>query len=114
MHSGQVSLILEVANDNPGMLRKGAADIFSFANDYFGPHARRFSKAASEGIISDVSFPTILMDILQLSASSVFIIPRFAKVLDLKENEVEALYANRRAEAVELILRRLVPMETNK
>lgn len=108
-HSGQVNLFLEVAHDNPEMLKKGAADIYAFATDYIGPHARRFSKAAEAGVISDVGFPTILMDILQVSATSVLLIPRFAKVLDLKENEVEALYENRRAEAVELIRRRLVP-----
>lgn len=104
---GRIAVFMEVAREKPELLKLCGQELAGLANIRLGAHAGRFEQAAKEGIINDISFPTLINDIVLVTAFAVMYVPVQANIMELDESQIQAARDERRREAVELIRHRV-------
>lgn len=104
---GRIAVFMEVAKEHPELMQDLGSELSAFAADSLSPHTKRFEQAAREGIINDISFPTLINDIILVTAFAVMYVPLQANIVKMDEAQIHAAREERRHEAIELIRHRL-------
>lgn len=106
-NKGRMSLVIEVAKNRPDMLESYLTDIRKYMGSSFSAHRKRTETAVLKGEIAQVDFQELLLDIISLCSASLIFDPVINGVLKLDDEQQARFLARRKAEAVELIGRRL-------
>lgn len=104
---GLMSLILEVAKDRPEIIETYAEDVRDYLGSSFSAHRSRTEAAAAKGEIAKVDFVDLLLDIISVCSAHLLFEPVITNILKLDDGQKARFVAARKAEAVELVGRRL-------
>ena len=100
VHSGQLSLLLEVAKERPDLME-------SYMSSALDTHRKRTESEVVNGRIRNITFEELIGDIVSVCAAPFFFDPLVSNVLGV-EGTLRAEYLEaRKKEAVELIVCRL-------
>lgn len=108
VHSGQMSLFLEVAKERPELLEEYVAELGRYMGGALTAHQERTESAVREGKINDISFSDLLLDIVSVCASPFFFEPVVDNIMKMDAARKEEFLESRKREAVELIANRIV------
>ena len=106
-NKGRMSLILEVTKDRPDIIESYASDIHDYLGSSFSAHRSRAEAAAEKGEIVRMNFHDLLLDIISVCSAPLLFEPVIDNILKLDDERKARFLAGRKAEAVELIGRRL-------
>ena len=106
-HSGQLSLLLEVAKERPDLMESYVSKIGNYMSSALDTHKKRTESEVVNGRIRNITFEELIGDIVSVCAAPFFFDPLVSNVLGV-EGTLRAEYLEaRKKEAVELIVCRL-------
>ncbi|MCQ2168302.1 MAG: TetR/AcrR family transcriptional regulator [Bacteroidales bacterium] len=106
-HRGQMALLMEVAKERPDLLRDYVSDSGRYLGSAFSAHRERIDRAVKEGIIRDITFNDLFMDIISVCSVPFIFEPVLSNMTGMDENRRKMFLEARKKEAVELISARL-------
>lgn len=106
-HSGKMTLFFEVAKERPDLLEEYVSEFGRYIGTSIHAHQERTDKAVRHGVINEISFVDLVIDIVSVCAAPFFFEPVVSNVLGMTRENKEAFLESRKREAVELIANRL-------
>jgi len=106
---GYMSLLLEVAKDNPDILRAYESEFKCYMGSWISAHKDRIDRAVKENKIRPVTFPELIGDIICICSAPFFFEPAIERMTKMDAQRQKEFLDQRKKEAVEMITCRLYP-----
>ena len=106
-HRGHVALFLEVADERPDLLEAYVSELGGLMGPALEAHEERTRIAVGKGQIREITFASLLADIVSVCSPAIFFEPVLDNLFKLDPDAKEEYLAERRKEAVLLITGRL-------
>ena len=106
-HKGQASLFMEVARDRPDLLQTYTSQFGRYMGSMVSAHRERTERAVKEGLIKEIDFSNLFLDIIMVCTAPLFFEPVVVNLGKKDSRQMKEFMETRKKEAVEMIAGRL-------
>lgn len=106
---GHMSLLLEVAKDNPDILKAYESEFKCYMGSWINAHKERIARAVKENKIRPVTFPELIFDIISVCSAPFVFESAITKMTNMDNKQQKIYLEQRKKAAVEMIICRLYP-----
>lgn len=106
---GHMVLLLEVAKDNPDILKAYESEFKCYMGGWTEAHKKRIDRAVKEKKIRPITFSELILDIISICSAPFFFEPAITKMTKMDDKQQKEFLEQRKKAAVEMIRCRIDP-----